>query len=1132
MKEKITTKTIIISIVALLVLGAAIAGAVVFLKDSGEVSATGNVQNVTLTETENKQTEEKNEQILENINVQDNNEEINTNINNNKANNDANQVENSNQDEPAPTTVEREKTVLEKTALGWSNIGFNSEINNLEINYNNIEYSVEYYFEGKLCETSKIGGNQKGKEVNSYEDKIKEGYLLDKVENLPLVISEKEDENIIKVYYKKDDTQTKNLKYTVKYYLDNIEQVMDRVIVNKTVWINAENTIDFDSNLLDKNYTGYKKVRINPETIGETAEDGLEISVYYEKDDSQTKELKYTVKYYLDNVEQVADRVIVNKNVWINAENILDIDNALINKSYIGYRKVRTNPETIGTTVENNSEISIYYEKESYGYTIFYYKDSIDGENLLGRITGKEKFEATVTADTTKFIPSEGYVFDGIAPSMIIGVDSKSNILNVVYRKVNNLSYTINYLEKGTNKVLQSATVVPNQEFNKVIKISDLTIPSTLTYNSKEYTYSNKFTTNQEPENIGKIVISTNLSLNVINLYYERPEIRAEKTSSIVTNATQNGKAYAGDEITYTIKVWNEGSGDKQVRIEDTAPNGTTIISNSENKNYGNTLIENGKITWTVNVPANTSKNDARTLTFKVIINSDASGTIKNTAIIDGTDGPNDGDGYSIIKPADITVSKESRIIDTNKNDILEYGEKIVYTIKATNSGEDVGTVTIKDKDLKTLIDSNLVELLDKTGYTGTNEQLVNELANNGISLIVQGNSSKTLTYTVKVIANAGKTIKNSVEAIGGKVDDSKKETINKVEKETIKTENTETIKGKNIVIAIDLSASMNDIINGTSKLEAAKDAAQKFINKIFENDPNGASGTKLSLVTFNFSEEEKDQYSTETNSKYVGTKVFTYGKNNKTIVTNKKEAQEINSEIKKISLEANLGTNIGAGLIKSQQQINVLKSNNNNGNVIIFLGDGRPEAGGNENTETAIDKKATEIKNSGTEIYTIGFGLHTQVDKWCPLLFNMDCKKSHYYKGLLRYHKEDVHDTDAIRILRNMASGKTSAEKDKYANSSSNAQSLIDAFDAISKNIAISNIKDKSSNGKVKLADTIYADSEHPIIIKVNGKVDTTLNELPSDTNGKVIKEKGKYYLDLTKFEADDNVSITYFSK
>ena len=939
MNNKLVTKTIIISIIALLVLGAAITGTVLSLKQSGEVATTGKAQKVTATE------------IIQNTE-------------------DKKVVEEKNQAEPTPTTIEREKIISETIILGWNKLNLTSAIseNELEINYNNLEYKVEYYFDGVLDKENSVvtDGNPKGKIIDSYEEKAKEGYKLDKVENLPLTITENEGKNVIKVYY----------------------------------------------------------------------------------------------------------------------------------------------------------------EKASYDYTIYYYKDNIAGENLLGRIPGTAEFESTITADTTKFIPEEGYVFEGTTPSMTICSDSTKNVLNVIYTKVNNLSYTINYLEKGTNKLLKTETV-SDQEFNKVIKIEDLEIPNTITANSKEYTYSKEFTPVK-----GQIIIGTDLSLNVINLYYERPEIKTEKTSTIITNATQPGKAYPGDEITYTIKVWNEGSGAKQVKIEDNEPNGTTIVSNSESKNSGNVSVENGRITWIVDVPENTSKENAKVLTFKVTINDDAIGTIKNTANVDGKTGPNDGDGYDIIKPANITVSKESKVIDTNGNGILEYGEKIQYTIKASNRGDDTGNVTFKDNNLKENIDNQLVTLVEKTGYTGTNQELIDALAEKGVYLTVQGGKTEKITYTVEVLAKAGTIISNKVEVTsGGKVDKEKGETTNNVEKTVAITENTETIKGKNIVIVIDLSASMNDIINGTSKIEAAKDAAQQFISKIFEKDSNGENGTQLSLVTFNFSEEEKNKYKTETDTKYVGTKVFTYA-NDKTVVTNKTDAQAINSEIEKIELKSNLGTNIGAGLIKAQQQINVLKSSNkNNGNVIIFLGDGKPEAGKDENTETAINNKATEIKKAGTEIYTIGFGLHRQIDRWCPRW--EECDKEHYYteKGY-RYHKEDVYEEDAIRILRNMASGETSTEKDKYAKSSTNAQSLIDTFNAISRSIAISERNSQSSDGKVKLSNTIYADSEHQIIIKVNGVVDTKLNSLPIDATGKIIKEDEKYYLDLTKFDADSNILITYFSK
>ena len=856
MKGKFTTKTIAIAITAVILLAVAITGTVVFLKDSGEASATEGTQNITGSEQnstgDNEESNDSEGNNIENIN-QTNNENSETNLNGNGNNNNQTATNGNNnnveQEEPAPTTIEREKVVSETTTLGWNNIGIDSKVNvnSFEINYNNLEYKVEYYFNGILEKDLSvvIGKNSKGKIIDTYEEKAKEGYKLEKVENLPLTITEDEEKNIIKVYYVADETVTKTLKYTVKYYLNNVEQEKDKVEKTKTVWIHStENTMEFDSSLLNKEYTGYKKVSTNPETVGATVENGAEIKVYYVADETVTKTLKYKVRYYLNNVEQEEDKVEKTKTVWINStENTMEFDSSLLNKEYTNYKKVRTNPETVGATVENGAEIKVYY-----------------------------------------------------------------------------------------------------------------------------------------------------------------------------------------------------------------------------------------------------------------------------------------------IKPANITVSKESKVVGKT-TEAAEKGDEIKYTIKAKNTGDESGTVVIKDTDLKTSIDNGLIEMVSKTGYSGTNAELVNAFAGNGLSLTVNSGETKEVTYTVKILAGVGTTITNKVEVkSGGKVDEEKDGTTNKVEKTATIIENTETIKGKNIVVVIDLSASMNDVIDNQSKLDSAKAAAKGFITKIFKDDPNGKSGTKLSLVTFNYGGNETS--SGNTDEKYVGTHVFTYGKDNSTIVTNKSEAEAMNSAIDDIKLDVDLGTNMGAALIKAQQQLAVLRRGNKNEQVIIFLGDGDPSTGGNENTETSINNKATELKNAGVEIYTIGFGLNQKVWKWCPAILNWNCSKKHTWFLLLRCHQEDVYEENAIRILRNMASGTENVDKDKYAKSSTGAQSLIDTFNNISSSIATNTNKVQSTNAKIELSSTIYANTDHPIIIKVNGSVDTTLTALPNDAKGKVIKEGTKYYLDLTKFEASATVSITYFSR
>ena len=58
--------------------------------------------------------------------------------------------------------------------------------------------------------------------------------FLEKIENLPLTISDNPEENVIKVYYKIDETQQKDLSYTVKYFKLDEEVTEDNQLINIT----------------------------------------------------------------------------------------------------------------------------------------------------------------------------------------------------------------------------------------------------------------------------------------------------------------------------------------------------------------------------------------------------------------------------------------------------------------------------------------------------------------------------------------------------------------------------------------------------------------------------------------------------------------------------------------------------------------------------------------------------------------------------------------------------------------------------------------------------------------------------------------------------------------------------------
>ena len=79
-------------------------------------------------------------------------------------------------------------------------------------------YKVEYYYDGILDNTrTEIISAEKDSIVSKYTDKCITGYEVERIENLPLTISENLDQNVMKIYYVKGDFQ-----YTIEYYYNGI----------------------------------------------------------------------------------------------------------------------------------------------------------------------------------------------------------------------------------------------------------------------------------------------------------------------------------------------------------------------------------------------------------------------------------------------------------------------------------------------------------------------------------------------------------------------------------------------------------------------------------------------------------------------------------------------------------------------------------------------------------------------------------------------------------------------------------------------------------------------------------------------------------------------------------------------
>ena len=402
-------------------------------------------------------------------------------------------------------------------------IGTDENVINIYYIKNSAEfnYTVEYYYDG-IKDDSKTETNTSNYNsiINTYTDKNITGYKLEKTEGLPLVISDNEDENIIKVYYIPDESQTKTITYTVEYYKDDEKVDDDTQTVSIPVQV-LENTIPVNKdeiNTVDK-YPGYVLEKTEPEEIPNTAEDGDVIKVKYVK----RTDLSYTVNYLEKGTEPLKVLETPKKVDNLTYGTVINSEDEKIEIPGYDYDSISCDTLTIGT---GENVINIYYTKKD-AKLIIEYREKRSNEPLIEN--KEENGKMFDQYDLNDYIETiEGYTLVEKPEPLDVTLEHEIETRTFYYLK--NTKVIVNYIDRETGEKLD------NDEING--KSGD-----NVTVYAKDF---DNYVLVEKPENEN---IEMTDDVITVNYYYAKISAGVtEKHIDLKTNELLDTKTYEGNE--------------------------------------------------------------------------------------------------------------------------------------------------------------------------------------------------------------------------------------------------------------------------------------------------------------------------------------------------------------------------------------------------------------------------------------------------------------------------------------------------------------------------------------------------------------------------------------------------------
>ena len=517
---------------------------------------------------------------------------------------------------------------------------------NAGIKYKNTTVLVHHYIKGtttKLSEDVTVNGKIYDEYTTNVASDIPEQYeLVETPTNATGIMTKNQ---IVVTYY----YQLKNYPYTVNYLEKDTNKVLhiakqgDELVYGSIVTSSNE-VIDID---------GYNYDSVDKDTLTIGIKDNV-INIYYTK----RNDLSYTVNYLEKTTNKVLHEQKTQDGMTFEAEVKASDEVIAIN----GYNYDSADKTSIKITTGENV-INIYYTKRNdLSYKVNYLEKDTNKVLHDQKTQDGMVFESVVTS-ANEVIAIDGYNYDSVDKDSLI-ITTGENVINIYYTKRTDLSYTVNYLEKTSNKVLHNAKKVENKTFEDIIKSVDEKI------SIDGYNY----------DSVDKKSLTITTGANIINIYYTKRNDLSYKVNYLektTNNVLHNQKVQDG--MTFEDVVT---SADEVIDIDgykyDSVDKTSIKITTGENViNIYYTKV-NG-LSYTVNYlekGTNEVINPAKTkdgMTFQDVVTS------RDEVIAI------DGYNYNSVDKETLTIGTKENVINIYYTKRTDLSYKVNYLEKETN---------------------------------------------------------------------------------------------------------------------------------------------------------------------------------------------------------------------------------------------------------------------------------------------------------------------------------------------------------------------------------------------------------------------------------------------------------------